>query len=89
MNPTARTITRTTIAAALLAFAIAVTPPRSAATIDGLDLSPPAPVADTMLATTITGSSAFWRTGDDVTVPLSAQEVGTEDLLSLKQLASG
>jgi hypothetical protein len=74
MTPTARTITRTTIAAALLAFAIVVTSPRSDATIDGLDLIPSAPVAGTLPATTITRSSAFWRTGEHVTAPSTAQE---------------
>jgi len=75
MTPSARAITRTAITPALLAFSIAITSPRSAATVDGLDLIPPAPVADTMPATTNSGTSVFWRTGEDVTVPLLAQEV--------------
>jgi len=75
MTPTARAITRTAIGAALLAFSIAITPPRSVAAIDGLDHISSVPVVDAMPATTNSGTSVFWRTGEDVTVPLLAQEV--------------
>jgi hypothetical protein len=75
MTPTACAITRTAITAALLALSIAVTPTRSSATVDGLDLIPPAPLAGTMPAATVPGSNAFWRTGEVVMASLPAHEV--------------